>query len=432
MDSTDQILEFLFDTPPEGAVEYLKSQGYEVSGNADDVIKAIQNHAFTVAKVATADKLQKIHDELKKAMDSGTPYKEWVKSVKDTVPGKTNWQTVYRNNMSSAYNGGRYIEQTANTEYAPFWQHQCVMDSVTRPLGRTLNGLIYRYDDPHWQTMYPPNEHNDRDMIITLSDFYMQNHPELKAEKEPPIDSNGKPYEPAKGFSGNPALTNWKPDLSKYSPEIRSELEKVLGKNAEEPKTKPLVDFDATKEKLNKQIGTRTSENFFVNTKADWKLISEDPAKFPKPDFVSGSGSAYAYTDKGVYRISNHWLKETASCDWRLNFDSIKNTKTVKDFMVKFNTEKSNLLDPKIPLSDYEKNFMKDENKRLKEGGDKKLTESEYRTKRLIDKYNDDTYNWILTNMGSGIKCVAFCPWEGFGVNKISREAMMNEIKAKL
>lgn len=228
MDSTEQILEFLFDTPPEGAVDYLKSQGYEVSANSDEIINAIKNHAFTVAKVATADKLQKIHNELKKAMDAGTPYKEWLKSVKDTVPGKTNWQTVYRTNMSSAYNSGRYVQQLAATEYAPFWQHFCPIDSRTRPLGHTLNGLIYRFDDPHWSTMYPPNEYNDRDRIGVLSEFAMQQQG-LKAESEPPRDKDGKLYEPAKGFKGNPATSTWKPDLTKYSPDIRSELEKALG-----------------------------------------------------------------------------------------------------------------------------------------------------------------------------------------------------------
>lgn len=228
MDNVEQILEWLSEVPPEGAVDYLKSQGYEVSANADEIINAIKNHAFTVAKVATADKLQKIHDELKKAMDSGTPYKEWLKSVKDTVPGKTNWQTVYRTNMSSAYNSGRYVQQLAATEYAPFWQHFCPIDSRTRPLGHTLNGLIYRFDDPHWQAMYPPNEYNDRDRIGVLSDFAMQQQG-LKAESEPPRDKDGKLYEPAKGFKGNPANSTWKPDLSKYSPDIRSELEKALG-----------------------------------------------------------------------------------------------------------------------------------------------------------------------------------------------------------
>jgi hypothetical protein len=37
-----------------------------------------------------------------------------------------------------------------------------------------------------------------------------------------------------------------------------------------------------------------------------------------QPDFVSESGSAYWYTNQGVYRASNHW-GNVASCDWGLD-----------------------------------------------------------------------------------------------------------------
>lgn len=36
-----------------------------------------------------------------------------------------------------------------------------------------------------------------------------------------------------------------------------------------------------------------------------------------KPDYQSSSGSAYYFTDQGVYRLSNHWGR-AANCKWRL------------------------------------------------------------------------------------------------------------------
>ncbi|WP_353083658.1 hypothetical protein [Flavobacterium sp.] len=36
-----------------------------------------------------------------------------------------------------------------------------------------------------------------------------------------------------------------------------------------------------------------------------------------KPNFISKSGSSYYFTEKGVYRHSNHWGR-AANCKWRL------------------------------------------------------------------------------------------------------------------
>ena len=43
-----------------------------------------------------------------------------------------------------------------------------------------------------------------------------------------------------------------------------------------------------------------------------------------KPNFTSKSGSAYYFTEKGVFRLSNHWGR-AANCKWRLKSNGIKN-----------------------------------------------------------------------------------------------------------
>lgn len=64
--------------------------------------------------------------------------------------------------------------------------------------------------------------------------------------------------------------------------------------------------------------------NFFKATKADWKLRKAVSLKFrnrfiAEADFVSDSFSAYKFTSKGVYRLSNHFNHKVASCDWTLD-----------------------------------------------------------------------------------------------------------------
>jgi hypothetical protein len=71
-----------------------------------------------------------------------------------------------------------------------------------------------------------------------------------------------------------------------------------------------------------------TSDNFYLNTVATWSPVpeSQDPFKDmttigefqDKSNFLSPNGSAYIYTDQGVYRNSDHWGDGIASCDWYL------------------------------------------------------------------------------------------------------------------
>ena len=60
-----------------------------------------------------------------------------------------------------------------------------VMDSSTRPEHAMLNGLVYRYDDPFWNSFYPPNGWNCRCRVNALSDY------KLKEKKLSVYDSNG-------------------------------------------------------------------------------------------------------------------------------------------------------------------------------------------------------------------------------------------------
>ena len=56
--------------------------------------------------------------------------------------------------------------------------------------------------------------------------------------------------------------------------------------------------------------------NFHLSTGAIFKPVDNPPNR--KPDFQSGFGSNYWHTDKGVYRESDHWTPDTASCSWLL------------------------------------------------------------------------------------------------------------------
>tara|TARA_R110002124_G_scaffold233351_1_gene398540 strand:- start:238 stop:762 length:525 start_codon:yes stop_codon:yes gene_type:complete len=71
-------------------------------------------------------------------------------------------------------------------------------------------------------------------------------------------------------------------------------------------------------------LKTYNQTNFFKYTFCEFQQV--DPIQFPeKINYKSKAGSQYFYTEKGVYRYSNHWGR-VANCRWRLLSDEkIKN-----------------------------------------------------------------------------------------------------------
>ncbi len=94
-------------------------------------------------------------------------------------------------------------------------------------------------------------------------------------------------------------------------------------------KTSQIINkFGINQTLINMSIDEMKSElvnesNFFDCTVADW---NESEIDFT-PDHKSDSGSQYMFTDKGVYRKSNHWTNNVNTCIWVLNgLESNKDT----------------------------------------------------------------------------------------------------------
>lgn len=90
-------------------------------------------------------------------------------------------KTIYRVNMQTSYQAGRYKTQIENTDSRPYWEYVAVLDARTRPEHAQLNGLIFRYDDPFWSSFYPPNGWRCRCRVNALAHYNIKKKSQISS-----------------------------------------------------------------------------------------------------------------------------------------------------------------------------------------------------------------------------------------------------------
>lgn len=181
-------LAYAFGLPPEKAIEYFQSKGFKIGWDWHETLDAAHTKAFTVAKVMKADVLEDIRGALNRALVEGTTLQQFKKDLVPTLKQKGWWgeifneqtgeiayvtprrlDTIYQANLQSAYMAGRYQSMQENARNRPYWMYISVLDGRTRPAHRALHGKVFRYDDPIWSYIYPPNGFRCRCRVTSLS-----------------------------------------------------------------------------------------------------------------------------------------------------------------------------------------------------------------------------------------------------------------------
>jgi SPP1 gp7 family putative phage head morphogenesis protein len=184
----DVDLSYAFGLAPEKAVEYFRAKGYAIGWDWRETLHEAHAKAFTVAKVMKMDVLHDIRAAVDKAIAKGDTLSEFKKGLIPTLQKKGWWgevtneqtgetafvnarrlDTIYQTNLQTAYMTGRYRSMMENTADRPYWQYIAVMDGKTRPAHRALHGKIFRFDDPIWSYIYPPNGFRCRCRVRALS-----------------------------------------------------------------------------------------------------------------------------------------------------------------------------------------------------------------------------------------------------------------------
>jgi SPP1 gp7 family putative phage head morphogenesis protein len=246
--------------PPEQAIEYFKAKGFAYSWNWQDLWQSAQAQAFTVAKAMRLDVLQTIRDELQLALDEGRTFAEFKKNLEPKLKEMGWWgkheivdadgvvssvqlgspyrlKTIYRTNLQTSMMAGRYREMMESMDVAPYGQYVSVLDGKTRPAHRALHGLVFRLDDPFWNTHWPPNgwgcrcrvrQLTQRDvdrkgLTVSTGDGKLSDETVLSGGKDVTVTvfSQGNlRMAPDAGWNYNPGAVGWKPDPARYDKDI--------------------------------------------------------------------------------------------------------------------------------------------------------------------------------------------------------------------
>lgn len=241
---------------PELALAYFRQKGYAVTEHWLDLAPEQHARAFTVARVTALEILQDIRELLDEALREGRTQR-WFRQELVEALQRAGWlpraeeigllmpwrvATIFRTNLQTAYMAGRYLQQLEMARERPYWQYVAVLDDRTRPAHRALHGLVFRADDPFWQTHYPPNGFNCRCRVRTLTEREVRerglqvrsSEGQMVTEERQVRTADGRvvrvtvagywvrPGEIAWtdiGWSTNPAVA-WRPDLRRYVAEL--------------------------------------------------------------------------------------------------------------------------------------------------------------------------------------------------------------------
>lgn len=182
------------DLPPADALRYFQQKGNALSWSYTDVWREVNAHAFTVTKATTDDVLGAIRAEVERSIGVGQTFEEFKRRLRPRLQELGWWgtqevldadtgelsdvqlgsnrrlRTIYQTNVQTAYMAGRYKRYLDNVADRPYWMYVAIMDDRTRPAHAALNGKVFRWDDPIWKIIWPPNGWGCRCRVRALTE----------------------------------------------------------------------------------------------------------------------------------------------------------------------------------------------------------------------------------------------------------------------
>jgi SPP1 gp7 family putative phage head morphogenesis protein len=199
------MIDLSFKLAPEEALDFWRDKIQLSPGVFSELSREAKIKAFAVSGIAKGDELNTVFTALEKSLKDGVPFAEFKKECagifeKRGWTGHRAWRVdnIFRTNIQTAYNTGRYQQMRETKESRPYWRYSAVNDTRTRPAHRAMHGKIFPADDPFWDTWYPPNGFRCRCSVNSVS----QDNLEANGWKVETKDPTGGLYEPTDPVTG--------------------------------------------------------------------------------------------------------------------------------------------------------------------------------------------------------------------------------------
>lgn len=127
--------------------------------------------AKSATKMAAVDQIVAVLDALENALGKARTWQEFKQ-----LAATSNWELpawrvdlTLRNGMQQAYQTGAWRNYERYKFVRPFLMYSAINDSRVRPNHLALDGVIKSVDDEFWNTYAPPNGHNCRCSLRSLT-----------------------------------------------------------------------------------------------------------------------------------------------------------------------------------------------------------------------------------------------------------------------
>lgn len=154
------------------AIEWARKRGVQLPEEYYSQNGLARARGFTVSSLESLSEIEDVLESLNKALETGITFKQWQETVdldSFTRLSQNRKETVFRTFLQSAYNAGRWDQQTRNPDRR-YLMYDAVNDGRTRPSHKAMDGIIRPIDDPFWKTHYCPNGFNCRCVCIALTE----------------------------------------------------------------------------------------------------------------------------------------------------------------------------------------------------------------------------------------------------------------------
>jgi len=181
------VLEHDFEPLPfDEAIEYFRRKLNLTPEQFERLRAAARAKAFTIADGASAQVRLSINELLEGALSDGLTLREFQSQAADVldsagVSARTPWywETVYRTNLQTSYQVGRWQQMTDPyvAERRPYLRYVSALLPTSRPSHREKHGHIFALDHAFWRRWYPPNGFNCFCTAVSVSDAELKrNH----------------------------------------------------------------------------------------------------------------------------------------------------------------------------------------------------------------------------------------------------------------